>query len=670
MTLVCALTRISSPLAKEEQRAVIKNIIGQVEVSLTDQVKWRPARVGMPVTMGNDIRTYVESGADIELESGSVIKIGENTVVTLSKLLQGSGGAASNTSLKVGTGKIWANVKKLTTTKSLFEFETPTAVASIRGTRLGVSVDAQGTAIDVFEGLVMVREKSTGKTVPVATKTSAVIRAGGKGIDVVEFGKKSPADSSHTSKPRLIDPFADTSGAKTAPVRSENRPALFLNITNIIDNMEVSSPDLFVDVEVSEGAEFSVNGTEGATKVKLTPGKNLIAIRAWDQWNAVADRTLSVTYKQTSGLTLSLSSPKDGAIITEPMIPVAGSASPGAKITVNAMPVTVSPSGTFNSTVPIPDEAHDYAINVVARLGDNEVNEERTVTYAPAQAALSLSITAPFEGQVIKQNLLRVTGKTTPRATVSVNGRPATVSSQGNITCDMQFTERDIGNRQIDVIASDDNKEMTKTINVMVDPASPLINTSAPVVTVQEQCSQATRTGKMSVDVFDRTPEDQVTLVFQNNGRSEEYVMAPGDRQFLTLEEGKNSYSIKAFDKAHTMSNVISCVVYYLPGPLVIEIRDPPDNPMVIDNLPPMPRNVPASQMRVEVEIEDNLGNIPETIRYCRLIGDGKTLQMTGNNNYRYYVNIPVTYGSHSYSVQVEDIAGNLMTKRLEVLAK
>jgi hypothetical protein len=166
MTLVCALTRISSPLAKEEQRAVIKNIIGQVEVSLTDQVKWRPARVGMPVTMGNDIRTYVESGADIELESGSVIKIGENTVVTLSKLLQGSGGAASNTSLKVGTGKIWANVKKLTTTKSLFEFETPTAVASIRGTRLGVSVDAQGTASMFLRDLSWSAKKARGKRFP------------------------------------------------------------------------------------------------------------------------------------------------------------------------------------------------------------------------------------------------------------------------------------------------------------------------------------------------------------------------------------------------------------------------------------------------------------------------------------------------------------------------
>jgi hypothetical protein len=94
------------------------------------------------------------------------------------------------------------------------------------------------------------------------------------------------------------------------------------------------------------------------------------------------------------------------------------------------------------------------------------------------------------------------------------------------------------------------------------------------------------------------------------------------------------------------------------------------DNPMVIDNLPPMPRNVSVSQMRVEVEIEDGIGNVPETLRYCRLIGDGKTIQMSGNNNYRYNVTIPVTYGSHAYSVQVEDISGNLMSKRLDVIVK
>jgi hypothetical protein len=185
-----------------------------------------------------------------------------------------------------------------------------------------------------------------------------------------------------------------------------------------------------------------------------------------------------------------------------------------------------------------------------------------------------------------------------------------------------------------------------------------------------EQGIKATRIGKLTVDVIDRTPEDQITLTFQNNGRSENITMNPGERQYLNLDEGKNSYSIKAYDKARNVSNVVQGVIYFLPGQLLIQFREPVDNPLVITDMPPMPRNVPLSQQRVEVEIEDGIGNVPESIKYCRLIGDGVTLQMTGNNNYRYYANVALSRGSHSYTVQVEDLCGNLMSKRLDILVK
>jgi hypothetical protein len=146
--------------------------------------------------------------------------------------------------------------------------------------------------------------------------------------------------------------------------------------------------------------------------------------------------------------------------------------------------------------------------------------------------------------------------------------------------------------------------------------------------------------------------------------------MAPGERQYLSLDEGKNTYIVKAYDKARNLSNVVQGVIYYLPGHLVIEIRDPDENPKIITDMPPMPKNVAASQMRVEVEIEDGIGNIPETIKYCRLVGEGKTLQMLSNNNYRYNVNVPISFGPHTYMVQVEDLVGNLMTKRLDIVVK
>ena len=599
--------------AVTEQHAIIKTIVGQVEVSLPKTTQWRPARIGMAVKMGSDVRTYVESGADIELESGTLVKIGENSVVSLAKLFQNKKTDVSNTSLNVVTGKVWANVKKLTNTKSEFDFETPTAVASIRGTRLGVSVDIFGTAVDVYEGLVMVREKSTGKTVPVAKNTSAIVHVGSKGIDVVDFSKKPPSD---TAKMKA-DPFAADTGLAKAKQDS-----------------------LAAKARADSLAAKSKNDTTAAQKKPM-------------------------------GFFIKLNAPKEGSIVVDPMIPVSGSTTPGAKILVNNTSITVSASGSFSYTVPIPNEAHDYNIHVIARFGDNEASEDRTVTYQPTQTPLTLSISSPVDGQVIRENIVQVVGKTSPQASVSINGRPAIVSPQGNITSGAQLTEKDIGDYEIDIVATgSDNKEMTKTIRVTVDITSPQINISVPTLVVQEQSLQATRIGKLSVDVIDRTPEDQITLEFQNNGRTDNATMAPGERQYLSLDEGKNTYIVKAYDKARNLSNVVQGVIYYLPGHLVIEIRDPDENPKIITDVPPMPKNVAASQMRVEVEIEDGIGNIPETIKYCRLVGEGKTLQMLGNNNYRYNVNVPITFGPHTYMVQVEDLVGNLMTKRLDIVVK
>jgi Glucodextranase, domain B len=358
-------------------------------------------------------------------------------------------------------------------------------------------------------------------------------------------------------------------------------------------------------------------------------------------------------------------------VVTDPMIPVSGSATPGAKVFVNNTSITVSTSGSFNYTVPIPNEVQNYTVHVVSRLGDNEMSEDRTVTYQPAQTPLMLTINSPVDGQVIKENVLQVVGKTSPQTSVTINGHPAIVSPQGNITYGAQLTEKDIGDYEIDIVAtSSDNKEMTKTVRVTVDVTSPQINISVPTLVIQEQGLQATRTGKLTVNVLDRTPEDQISLEYQINGRTDNLTMNPGDRQYLNLDEGKNTYIVKAYDKARNISNVVQGSIYYLPGNLVIEIRDPVDNPMVISDLPPMPKNVAASQMRVEVEIEDGIGNIPESIKYCWLIGDGKTLQMTGNNNYRYYTNVSLSYGTHTYTVQVQDLCGNLMSKTLVIIAK
>ena len=110
-------------------------LIGKVEVRSKATASWRPAKVGMTVKANWDIRSFMESEVEVTFENGSKVKIGENTVVTLSRLIYNKEKTSSKSTINIMTGKVWANVKKLTATQSEFDFETPTAVASIRGTR-------------------------------------------------------------------------------------------------------------------------------------------------------------------------------------------------------------------------------------------------------------------------------------------------------------------------------------------------------------------------------------------------------------------------------------------------------------------------------------------------------------------------------------------------------
>jgi hypothetical protein len=740
------------------QKAFIKTMVGTVEVSPAAPAKWKPARVGMTVKMGWNIRTYIESSADIEIETGTIIRVGENSVVTLSKMLTDKQAGVSNSDVKLATGKIWANVKKLTNTKSEFEFETPTAVASIRGTRLGLSVDKSGTQLDVYEGLVMVRPKGgAGKDVAVGTSNRAIITGSTHAIQVIQMSEK---DTTKGQKP-MKDPFADTAGAskkmdklldsagrsaadtsqqaplvldiaqpvsgavvketpvqvkglasvnatvevagkevvvdkqgifsalvdlvlgknsiavtarrgsatKTAECDVEYHPPLTMNVTSLVDNMVVTSRDLVVDVEVNDGAKFSVNGTENQTKVSLTRGKNTVTVRAWDQWNTVIEKTFTVTYASTATFSLNVASPKDQSSVSQPMVPISGSTSPGAKVTVNGTAVTVTPSGFFTYTLPIPDEAQEYTIHVDARLNDDEATEDRVVTYSPPKAPLSLLVVTPVDGQIISTNIIHVTGKTGPRARLNINNRQATVTSLGTFTYDIPLTERDIGDYTLDIEAGDDSSEMVKMLNLKIDGSSTQINTSAPTLSVPLLNQvPATREQKMLVNVYDKTPEDQITLVILNNGAREEQTFDPGDQQYFNLEEGKNVVTVTAYDRAKNPSNTVQGTIYYLPGPLAIDLVEPSDNVTTIDDLPPMPKGYGGPKMNVQVEINDGIRTVPETIQFVRITDNsGRMVQMLDKQNYKYVIDVPLSRGQNSFIVTVQDIAQNIGTKKFDV---
>ena len=771
-----------------EERARISQMIGSVEVRSGATVAWRKARIGMALGTNWDIRCYLESSAEITFESGTIVKIGENSVITISKLIKDNVTNASQSTIKVMSGQVWANVKKLTNTNSEFDFETPTAVASIRGTRLGIETGGQKTRIDVYEGLVLVRKRDGKQAVPVTSQNRAIVESGSEEIKIVAFKsllqqetlqeEQQPVDpfspatidslignqdsttlpdtgvsgnyvvdsagQTIISEPYQVDSISGNSSeeadgnlsllimspaagsiikespvmirAKSAPGASisinnksgeithdgnfaemidlkpgtnmlqlkatlknytasatlnlEYRPELGLHIANLENNMEVSSRTIQLDITVTDGARYAVNGKEGENRVELKEGKNLLTVDAWNAWGTRVSQQFHLSYHPVSGFVLNLLSPAHGAVTKSPFIQVTGTTVQGAKIFVNDMQIPSGQDGFFSYRVPIPDEPQEYSVEIRAEYKGKELVEERNIVYEPAVDKLLLDIGSPVHGQVINRRTVRLNGKTTPRAVVTVNGLPVNVTSTGLLSSDISFSERDIGFHTLEINARLQDKEITKTIDLHVSAGSPQINTSAPHCIAQVSAMQATNRDRYPVQVFDRTPEDQLTLSITNNGRTEEFVTDPGRSEFLMLNEGLNTYTIKATDKAGNVSNVINGKVYYLPGPLSLTVNEPSANPCIIEGLPPLPRQYGVLKHKVEIEIDDGIGRVPETIRYCKLIGNGQTLLLRNNNDYRYRGEVQLSRGRNTFTIQVEDLAGNSVLGKLDIVIK
>jgi len=181
--IFCTCLSVFSQSDANQEKVTVKSIVGKAEVRSPATGKWRPARVGMTVKMKWDVRTFVESSVELQFATGTTLTLGENSVVNLSTLLQDRSSATTKSNVKVGSGQVWANVQKLVSKKSKFSFETPTAVAAIRGTSLRLEVDKNKTVVDVLEGKVSVRNKGSKKEVMVTTRNRAVVKSGNDDIE-------------------------------------------------------------------------------------------------------------------------------------------------------------------------------------------------------------------------------------------------------------------------------------------------------------------------------------------------------------------------------------------------------------------------------------------------------------------------------------------------------
>lgn len=138
-------------------KAVLTYLSGQVQVKKKESMAWTAAQPNMILYEKDQIKVLAKSRAELILDNQSVLRLAENSLLTISKLEEAPAIKKETTDLHLALGKIWTRATKFFNPGSRYEVGTPTAIAGVQGTTYQVIVaENKVTKIKVYQGEVNV----------------------------------------------------------------------------------------------------------------------------------------------------------------------------------------------------------------------------------------------------------------------------------------------------------------------------------------------------------------------------------------------------------------------------------------------------------------------------------------------------------------------------------
>ena len=126
--------------------------LGIVEVQSKGGNDWTRAKVRQPVFAGDKVRTKPKSRAEITLNGGGKLRIGENSELELTSASISP--MAKDFNANLNQGNVWVAAKAAFGEKKNVSVRTPTAVAAIRGTKYRAKAGSNESEVLVYEGKV------------------------------------------------------------------------------------------------------------------------------------------------------------------------------------------------------------------------------------------------------------------------------------------------------------------------------------------------------------------------------------------------------------------------------------------------------------------------------------------------------------------------------------
>jgi tetratricopeptide (TPR) repeat protein len=160
--------------AAAQSIATAVSVQGTVEVQRAEQTAWQPVKLNEIFAAGDTVRAQARSRADIQLLDQSVLRLNQNTQITLQPAKEERTGVVN---LARGAAHFFSRGPRS------LEVNTPFAVAGVRGTEFFIEVEPDRTRLTIFEGTVLA-ENPIGSLM-LTTGQSAVAERGQAPVMVV-----------------------------------------------------------------------------------------------------------------------------------------------------------------------------------------------------------------------------------------------------------------------------------------------------------------------------------------------------------------------------------------------------------------------------------------------------------------------------------------------------
>ncbi|MEA2095529.1 MAG: FecR family protein [Candidatus Cloacimonadota bacterium] len=235
------------------------------DVGLTRNLESSALKLGDELYNGDEIETKAESYAAIQFEDkSSIIKLFPNTILNIRAEKQGE---KYNKKSLLKMGELWAKVEKGT---GKFEIETPTTVASVKGTNFMLNILEDGTTeLFTFEGEVIFQNKITGEAETILAGQRGTI-SGDQPIIVAPFD---PGEIEE-SRSEFINEEYETILEEEIPIRDrEEIPIEAPEVIEEVEELEEETDDS------SSNGPFNMGGGVGSvmlgediyTQIRLMP---------------------------------------------------------------------------------------------------------------------------------------------------------------------------------------------------------------------------------------------------------------------------------------------------------------------------------------------------------------------------------------------------------------